>query len=76
MRAQYQAYLLRLRRSQGQTYWRATLENAHTGELLRFANEREMLRYLMQILTIAPPGLDGEAETNASDQADEWIDDT
>ena len=48
---EYQAYLLRLQRGENQTHWRVTLENAHTGELLRFANEREMLRYLIQILT-------------------------
>ena len=74
MRAQYKAFLLRLQRSQGQTHWRATLENAHTGELLRFATEREMLRFLMQVLTIAPPGLDGQAETNDKNPPDERID--
>jgi hypothetical protein len=51
---EYQAYLLRLQRSRGSDSWRATLQNADTGELLRFANEREMVRYLLQALAIAP----------------------
>ena len=75
MKSQYQAYLLRLQRSQGQTHWRVTMENAHTGELLRFATEREMLHYLMKVLIIEPPGLNGPVETNASNLADERIED-
>lgn len=50
MSTQYKAFLLRLRRDEGQPYWRATLENAYTGELIRFANQNEMLRYLLQNL--------------------------
>ncbi|MCB8984908.1 MAG: hypothetical protein H6659_13845 [Ardenticatenaceae bacterium] len=65
MRAQYRAYLLRLQRSQGQTHWRATLENAHTGELLRFANQNEMLRYLMQVLAVELPASDDQADANS-----------
>ena len=38
-------------------HWRVTMENAHTGELLRFATERELLRYLMKVLLIEPSGL-------------------
>lgn len=61
MSTEYQAYLLRLRRSQGSDYWRATLQNAYTGEVVRFANEREMLRYLLEVLAIRPGGLDQQA---------------
>ena len=46
MDAEYQAYLLRMHRDSGQSEWRVSLENAHTGECLRFANERDLLRYL------------------------------
>ena len=51
MSTQYKAFLLRLRRDKGQLYWQATIENAHTGELIRFANHNEMLRYLLRNLT-------------------------
>lgn len=54
MSTEYQAYLLRLQRSRGSNSWRATLQNADTGELLRFANERDMIRYLLQALAIPP----------------------
>lgn len=54
MKTEYQAYLLRLQRSRGSDSWRATLQNADTGELLRFANERDMVRYLLQTLAIRP----------------------
>ena len=56
----HQAYLLRLKRSQEQTVWRATLENAYTGELLHFATEHELLRYLFQVLRNDPASLGGE----------------
>jgi hypothetical protein len=48
---EYQSFLLRLQRGHGNDHWRATLQNAQTGELLRFANERELLRYLLQLLS-------------------------
>ena len=66
MRTEYQAYLLRLRRSEGSDCWRATLQNAYTGEVLRFANEREMFRYLLQVLAIRPAGPDGQTDTDDS----------
>lgn len=50
MSSDYQAYLLRIQRSSTQSAWRVTMENAHTGELLRFANKRDLLRYLMNNL--------------------------
>ena len=52
MSTQYKAFLLRLRRDTDQPHWRATLENAYTGELIRFANQNEMLRYLLQNLVV------------------------
>ena len=47
-----EVYLLRLQRKQGSDHWQATLQNVHTGALLRFANEREMLRYLLKSLAV------------------------
>jgi hypothetical protein len=65
MGGEYLAFLLRLQRGQGQTQWRATMQNAQTGEILRFATDRELLRYLMQVLTTAAPDLnDQEADRN------------
>ena len=68
MDGEYQAFLLRLQRGQGQTQWRATMQNAQTGEILHFATERELLRYLMQVLMIAPPDLNSrEADSRNLD---------
>ncbi len=47
----YQAHLLRLQRNKSTNGWRATMENAHTGETTRFATEQELLRHLVKILT-------------------------
>ena len=58
MDGEYQAFLLRLQRGQGQTQWRVTMQNAQTGEIQHFATERELLRYLMHVLTVAPLDLD------------------
>jgi hypothetical protein len=55
MGGEYLAFLLRLQRGQGQTQWRASLQNAQTGETLQFATERDLLRYLMKVLSILPP---------------------
>jgi hypothetical protein len=62
MGGEYLAFLLRLQRGQGQTQWRATMQNAQTGEILRFATERELLRYLMQVLTIMPSNSDTQGK--------------
>ena len=68
MSGEYLAFLLRLQRGQGQTQWRATMQNAQTGEILHFATERELLRYLMQVLMIAPPDLNSrEADSRNLD---------
>ncbi len=64
MKSQYRAYLLRLQRGQSESHWRVTMEDAHTGELLRFTNERDMLRYLMQVLSTDSLKVDGQPETN------------
>jgi hypothetical protein len=47
----YQAYLVRFKHREGQTGWRATLENVHTRETLTFATERELLVYLLRVLS-------------------------
>ena len=62
MGSEYLAFLLRLQRGQGQTQWRATMQNAQTGEIFRFTTERELLRYLMQVLMTAQPDLNGQEE--------------
>ena len=63
MKSTYQAYLLRLHREPHQTHWRASLENAHTGEFLRFANEREMIHYLMKVLIVEPSDPNAKTES-------------
>ena len=68
MSGEYLAFLLRLQRGQGQTQWRATMQNAQTGEILHFATERELLRYLMRVLMVAPPDLNSrEADSRNLD---------
>ena len=67
MNSEYQAFLLRLHRSQGQMHWRVTMENAHTGEVLHFATERELLRYLLEVLQVKPTGFNKSEDTNHSD---------
>ena len=52
---QYKAFLLRLQKDEGHAQWRATIENAQTGEQLRFANQNQMLRYLLNDLAEEPP---------------------
>jgi hypothetical protein len=50
-RRTYQAYLLRLWQVQrdGQSLWRASLENPHTGERLGFAGLTELFAYLQEM---------------------------
>ena len=64
MNSEYQAFLLRLHRSQGQIHWRVTMENAHTGEVLHFATERELLRYLLEVLEVQPTVFNKSEDTN------------
>lgn len=58
MHEDYQAYLVRFQRSEGQPRWRVRLENAVSGEVHHFATERELLRYLMQVLAVVPDAPD------------------
>ena len=72
MNKYYQAYLVRFRHSQSSDHWRVTLENAHTGEVLRFATEEALMRHLWQLVgngrlllettTIPPPALDSQTQ--------------
>jgi hypothetical protein len=50
MSNEYKAYLIRFQRGQGETSWRAALQNAYRDETLRFGNERELFHYLLNIL--------------------------
>ncbi len=50
----YYAYLVRFKRREAQTSWCATLEDVHTRETRTFATERELLLYLLQILSEHP----------------------
>lgn len=54
MSENYLAYLLRLQRRSAVPNWYATLENAHTGELLTFRSEQELLVYLLGLLRPLP----------------------
>ena len=53
----YLAYLLRLWQTQdkGEIGWRASLENAHTGEKLAFAHLDELVAFLRERTGLAPP---------------------
>ena len=51
MSKNYKAYLLRLQRSEDQSHWRTTLQNAQTGEVLHFANEQAFVQYLLNLLS-------------------------
>ena len=53
----YLAYLLRLWQIQdkGKIGWRASLENAHTGEKLAFAHLDELVAFLRERIGLAPP---------------------
>lgn len=55
MDSKYQAYLIRFQRVEGLARWRTTLQNAQTGELLRFADEKACLHYLLNTLNGNPP---------------------
>ncbi len=50
----YKAFLIRLQRDDDHPHWRATIENVHTGERLRFADQNQMLRYLLNDLADKP----------------------
>jgi hypothetical protein len=50
MENNYRAFLLRLQRTESNGRWRSTLQNVQTGEILRFANEQEMITHLLESL--------------------------
>ena len=54
MSREYQAYLLRFERNRRQVHWRVYVENAETGEVLRFATEWELIHFLLQRLLTFP----------------------
>ena len=60
----YQAYLIRFKRREAQTGWRATLENVHTRETLTFGTERELLVYLLQTLSEPLGALDTNTDAD------------
>ncbi len=67
MNENYLAYMLRLKRSEGQPNWRATLENAHSGTVLHFASEEELFLYLIDRLAAFPPAADGTRPREGGD---------
>jgi hypothetical protein len=46
----YAAFLIRWQDDGPQTRWRATAENAHTGQKYHFMNKSELLRFLWEAL--------------------------
>jgi hypothetical protein len=64
MNSQYLAYLLRLQRAEGSAEWRAKLENVHTRETLTFATDRELLAYLLRILSERPSSPDTHVDSD------------
>ncbi|MEM7116077.1 MAG: hypothetical protein AAF614_26790 [Chloroflexota bacterium] len=71
MTKQYEAYLVRLQRDEGQRHWRVTLINIHSGQQIHFRKEEALLAYLQRTLTENPehlikqlPRERDQAETN------------
>ena len=55
MNGNYLAFLVRFQRREGSPpQWYATLENAHTQEIFRFATAPELCVYLLQMLSKKP----------------------
>ena len=50
----YRAYLIRLQRSNEQSHWRVTLQNAQTNEVIQFATEGQFISFLLDTLQCAP----------------------
>ena len=67
MNDNYLAYMLRLKRSEGQANWRATLENAHSGSVHHFASEEELLLYLLDRLAGSPSASEEDVHQDLSD---------
>ena len=58
MNKDYQAYLLRFQRGEGQLHWRVYMENAANGEVQHFVTEQDLLIYLRKALEIKSDELD------------------
>jgi hypothetical protein len=54
MPSDYQAYLIRFQRGEGQTHWRVRLENVADSEVVCFTTEWELFRYLLERLSAEP----------------------
>jgi hypothetical protein len=67
MNDNYLAYMLRLKRSEGQANWTATLENAHSGSVHHFACEEELLLYLLDRLAGSPSASEEDVHQDLSD---------
>jgi len=64
MNGSYFAFLVRFQRREGSIQWYATLENAHTQELFRFATARELCVYLLQMLSEKPASSNDHPNTD------------
>ncbi|MEZ4859881.1 MAG: hypothetical protein R3C14_01165 [Caldilineaceae bacterium] len=51
--AHYQSYLIRFQRGQEQRYWRVTLQETRSAEVMHFATEHEFMRYLVNVLQVS-----------------------
>jgi hypothetical protein len=63
----YAAYLLRWQWHAEHADWRATVENAHTGEKLQFVDKDELLHFLWQALQAAGGSVSADTPASASD---------
>jgi hypothetical protein len=63
MNGDYLAFMLRLKRNDDRTHWRATLENAHTGDVHNFATEEELILFLIDRLNGTLPRHDLDADS-------------
>lgn len=66
----YRAYLLRLWRADGEGggAWRASLEDAHSGERRGFADLHALLRFLELLLDARPTGRHPGATQGAAEE--------
>ena len=62
----YHAYLIRFQRGEGETHWRATLQDVQSSQPLRFPNERELICYLLHKLQVQP------SRTESPDISNRW----
>jgi hypothetical protein len=46
----YRAYLIRFERAVGQNNWRVKLQDAKTGQVVRFATEHHLISFLLETL--------------------------